>query len=434
MDAAHLKTLKRAEIQKVAKREGVKATLKTVEIIRLLIEKYPQGVPSPQGEEKPQRRSKRAVKSKAEEDEEVAERDLREDQPQERQPSPEAPPVAPKRASKRKQEGVIAADASSQPAKKQRTESEKPGASTRPKRERADTVAPSISRRPEKKTKSNAHKGKEPAEVEAQEESAAGPADMVVDGEGSEVDIQEVPEVDIQEVPEVEVKEVQAGQVGVQETPENHKDVQDERAQWREPSVTPAEEVVVEQPVGAELSGARAGPSNGQAAVGVKPEPRPRPVASGPTAGEAKRVLKKVVEMQSRDAVMDTGLNELQWLVNDTAQRLPKAQEKLRKVQDMRKLVERFFMAEMKNDARLTDLSHEWRERAEDEGDAMESGIESSDDAGSVFDRVTLPARGNAFGISQRSTPEAEELEESEAIQKEDGGEPEDAVQVDVPT
>lgn len=65
---------------------------------------------------------------------------------------------------------------------------------------------------------------------------AAGPADMVVDGEGSEVDIQEVPEVDIQEVPEVEVKEVQAGQVGVQETPENHKDVQDERAQWREPS------------------------------------------------------------------------------------------------------------------------------------------------------------------------------------------------------
>lgn len=211
MDAAHLKTLKRAEIQKVAKvrlllcgvhhgwahwvcsrsaARGREGYLEDGRDHPLAYREIPAGGPivrachgmtsspltprplsSPQGEEKPQRRSKRAVKSKAEEDEEVAERDLREDQPQERQPSPEAPPVAPKRASKRKQEGVIAADASSQPAKKQRTESEKPGASTRPKRERADTVAPSISRRPEKKTKSNAHKGKEPAEVEAQEES-----------------------------------------------------------------------------------------------------------------------------------------------------------------------------------------------------------------------------------------------------------------------
>ncbi|KAF9653615.1 hypothetical protein BDM02DRAFT_1551574 [Thelephora ganbajun] len=45
MDRSQLSSLKRPQLQQLARRETIKANLKNVEIIRLLLEKYPDGVP-----------------------------------------------------------------------------------------------------------------------------------------------------------------------------------------------------------------------------------------------------------------------------------------------------------------------------------------------------------------------------------------------------
>ncbi|KII95681.1 hypothetical protein PLICRDRAFT_34622 [Plicaturopsis crispa FD-325 SS-3] len=57
MDSTALKNLTRSQLQGIAKREKIKANGKSVDIIRLLIEKYPEGVPHPASTEHRSKRS-----------------------------------------------------------------------------------------------------------------------------------------------------------------------------------------------------------------------------------------------------------------------------------------------------------------------------------------------------------------------------------------
>ncbi|CCL99188.1 uncharacterized protein FIBRA_01203 [Fibroporia radiculosa] len=71
MNTTTLRTLTRPQIQKLARREGVRANVKTETIIRQLCAKYPSGVPPLEEEKRERRRSSRTLKTEVKKEEET---------------------------------------------------------------------------------------------------------------------------------------------------------------------------------------------------------------------------------------------------------------------------------------------------------------------------------------------------------------------------